>query len=359
MIEKFPFRLTLLACLLATLLLFSCSGDGDEGEVDGDDTGPIKGDQYYDGEGAGAQAPYFFRDGNGDDILLYRNQSGIYHKNMTFDNPPSGIDLLGMASPALGVTQFAVNENYFVWNANTPQTYRHQWLTNTTLDASTGPLAPGFCLVRRASETFTAATPGGYMFNITLSKFTDTSELANRTTLLDPALGSDPISVQAFACSGALAFVATNDGRLFDFNTNDNNPTLNPFAVDDGKLISLLQFSSPYLVWVDVNGDIQMYNTQTDEGPVLAINVDPLERNTIAVDDIRIFGSIVLWSDDSEGDYNIWAADLEAMEDENDYIQVTSHNANQRFPFLFDGMIYWEDDRGDIPEIYTGDMPSL
>jgi hypothetical protein len=358
-----PVTLMILFAILVLTFLSACGGGDEDTSADGDaDTGPVQGDVFLtaEDEATNFHAPALFKNIDSEDIIVWRSETQIFYKNLTYDTAIKTISMEGLSSATYGVNHYAVNGNYFVWNSNTPQTYRYQFATDVTAKAQTGSLAPGYCIMtdRLGNESFVAVQPGGYMYQLRLAKFTDTQEISNKITLLDPDLNSEPISVRAFACKQQYGYVATTDGRLFEVNLFDNTPSLGAPLVT-GEQFDLLQVDPPYIIWLDQNGDIKMYNLDARSGATLAINVDPIQRSTSRVSDLRLFGSVVVWSDDSEGSYDIWAADLATMENENDYRQITNNSADQSFPFIFDGKLYWEDNRNDLSEIWMSDMPSL
>lgn len=356
--------LVLVILVLGLFVLNACGkDDDDEGTDGGDNTGPVQGEVFLSAEDGVTpyQVPVLFTNSdNGDVMILWRSNDEIFLKNLTLNTEIQTLNMAGMGTVGYGVAHYAVDKDYFVWNSGSPQTFRHQFATEVTVSAQTGNLAPGYCIIanRLGEKSFVATQPGGYLYQMRLARFTDTQEISNKITLLDPLRGSEPLSIAAFACAGQTGYIATQDGRLFDLNLYNNTPTLEEPLIS-GEQFNLLQFSPPYLVWVDRDGDIKMYNVETKQPPVLAINVDPIQRATSRVSDLRIFGSIVVWSDDSEGNFDLWAADLATMQNENDYRQVTNHPSDQTFPFIHGNKLYWQDNRNGLAEIWSGPLPSF
>ncbi len=347
----------LLVWVLAAMMLCACSDEGEDEAADGD-AGPIAGNVVLSDENRNFQVPHVF-DLNGQSTILFRDVNGIFAYRMNAgDLIP--IDTLGSTALGYGVNQYVVDDNYFVWNTRTTSSYRYQWAVSTTRDAQTGPLVPGMCIItdQLNQKAFVAVKESGDMFQIALSNFSDTSEL-DPIRLLDPDQTSTPVQIQAFSCEGGRGFVGSADGRLFEVNLLDSTPTLTPLFEVDDSYFAMLQFSDPYLVWINSNNDIWLYNTETQDGPRLAVDVDPVNRTTSRVEDLRIFGSVVVWSDDSEGNYNIWAADLETITDPAIYPQITNEPNDQRFPYIYQQKVYWQDNRNGNWEVFSGILSTL
>jgi len=349
----------LLAVLFTVSLIFSCGGGEDE-NTDGD-TGPeqVAGEMFLGGDDTNYKVPHLFlRDS--DTYITYRNEDGIYFKNLNINDQTKSMSLEGSAAPAYAVNQYAISNNYFVWNAGTQNTYRYQWATATTQLAKTDALAPGFCITKDYldQDILASAHRGGYLYTIKLSKFSDDTEISNRSTLFDPENNGEQIQVQSFACSGSYGYVGGANGKLYSVNLRDNSPTLQG-PITTGDSFSLLQVSGPIVVWVDAEGDIKKYDTSTpNTAPVVAVDVQYFQA-TSNIQDMRIFDNVVIWSDDSDGNYNIWGANLTAMKNVNDYVQITKEAGNERYPFVFQGQLYWEDDRNGFAEIFHGALPAF
>ncbi|RJO73043.1 MAG: hypothetical protein C4523_02175 [Myxococcales bacterium] len=348
-----------IAALAFGLAFVGCSGgDGEENGDADQGGGPVRGEKVLGDEEREYKVPHVFSLG-GEDTILFRNDTGISAMKLNAMQLVP-IDTKGLTNLAYGPTQYAVDESYLVWNIETALSYRFQWALATTQEASTGPLAPGFCIRNDSfsQRVLTAVQRGGYMYNIALAKFTDPTQLS-RITLLDPDQQSTPVSISAFACKGAEGFVGATDGRMLRVNLNDSNPTLEVLFHDGG--FDLLQYDPPYLVWLDQSNDIRMYNLETGDGPKIVADVDPNNQSSARVDDLRLFGSVVVWSDNSEGNYNVWAVDLATQGDDvANYPQITRETSDERFPFLYGGKVYWEDHRNDgRAEIWADELPPL
>ncbi len=346
----------LIVLLALSMLALGCADDG--GNNGGDDdqpSGPISGTLVLGGDGVDYKMPTIYEK-EIQTLIVFHNSSGIYYQAMDASDPQA-VDMMGSTSVPWSVGQYAMNENYFVWNV--ADSYRHRW-NGTTEFAQTGSLVPGLCISRdlRDLDVLVGTRPGGQLYKIALSTFTDPKE-REPITLVDPGT-SISMSVGSFTCKGSVAIVGTTDGRLFKVNLDDANPTAQKLA-EGQHFGGVLQYADPWVAWVDQEtNDIMTYNFTDAAVPAVAVNVDPLNTNAALIVDLRLFGTVLVWSDNSNGNYDLWAADLETMNDENDYIQVTNEANDQRYPFLHGSEIYWEDHRnGDFAEIWKGTMPAL
>ncbi len=349
---------SLILVMVLGLFLAACgSSDEDaDGDIDGDTNEPTGGQLFLGGNENGYMLPHLFTH-DGELAVLYRNALGIFlQKPYTGDTIT--VDMLGQTNPNYGVTNYTLNENYLVWNES-GLTYRYQW-NRSTLSAQTGLLAPGMCITKnlRGDDVLVGAASSGQMYTIALSNFNDAQERVPKS-LTDPADNTENIRVHSFACSGETALVGSEDGRLFSLNLNDPTPTLVTLPNVSGESFDLLQYSPPYVVWVDLANDIKVYSLEAQLEP-LVLDVDPNNRvPEYRLRDLRIFDNIVLWSDTSSGSSDIWGADLTLTQGGVDYIQITNEIHDQSYPFIYENKIYWQDNRDDLDEIFYGSLPAF
>lgn len=348
----------IIAVLAIVSLMFACGGGGDD---DNNNESPeqIAGEMFLGGDDIDYMMPHLFVK-NTDQYIMFRNSEGIYFKNLSINGSVDSIPLQGSSAPSYAVNQYALNDNYFVWNASTTNSYRYQWATNTTQVAKTDALAPGFCITKDSlgQDILAATHRGGYLYTIKLSKFTDTAEISSRASLFDPENNNTQIQVQSFACVDSIGYVGAQNGKLYSVNLRDATPSLvGPLA--ENESFNLLQISGNYLVWVNAEGDIKMLDTNNAAaGATLAVDVFA-GQSTSNIRDLRIFDNILIWSDDSEGNFNLWGANLDTMKNVNDYVQITKETGNEKYPFIYDGKVYWQDDRNGGAEIYYGALPAM
>jgi len=384
--------------MLALFLTASCGDDGNGDESDGDNNNnkPVEGELFLaDQTGADIWMPIITTISvSAEDFLgfIYVKGSSLLVKR--FDPSDTNLETeleefkpdTGLGSNIIfGVTEYAVNERFFSWNAN-ESTYRYQW--GKTVKPQIGlALVPGNCIYVNDArkDTLVGVQDSGQLLRVELFDFEKPFDSAD---LVDPASETNQtVAVKAFSCSAdrGIGFVATKDGRVFRINLGDPQPSLglsgvpeftlkkateDPLVnVDLDKDFSQMQYAHPYLVWVDKKYDIKMYNVQTKEYPKRVVDVDPngfMEVNHGSVTDMRIFGSILLWSDMSsgqEGNYDIWGADIKKMANERDFYQITKDpdgvTADQRYPYLFKSTVYWVDNRNGKSEIFRGALPTM
>jgi len=350
--------LLLISLLMCVSMIMVACGSEEETEETNDNPNLGAGSMLLGDDGRSYAVPHvFLRDG--DATLLYRTEDTIEAYNLRNEQKVL-VNLSGESVPSYGVTQYAVSDNYFVWNYGS-STYRYNWVTQSTKSNNANTLASGFCIMKDRMDLsmFVSAQTGGYLYRVRLDQFPQTDPDA----LLDPDNGIDTVGVQAFACADTAGFVGTSDGRLFQINLLDNSPTLGT-PITTGEHFELMQYNAPYLVWLDIDGNVKLYNTDTKENVKLAVNIDPQGRATARIRDMRLHvdesaGQVwILWSDNSEGSFDIYMADLINMEDKNDYQLLTKDSDNQSFPFYHQGTLYWVDDSNDpeAPEIWKGSL---
>lgn len=343
------------------LTLAACGGSSSDGDGNTDplpNTFPVPGKALLSSADAEYQFPMAFAQPGGT-TLFYKNSNGFFIK--TGEQEAVALQMIGDANVNLGVTDYTMNDNYIAWNAGTPDSYLSRFASNATFSGATGQLASGMCIVKDSAGVgrLIAMQEGGTLVNAPLgSTFKDPSAISKQN-LIDPDASPDPLPVLGFACAGKTGIVATTDGRLFKLtNMIAGVPTLTKLVEGEKFAVSpLLQYSHPYVVWMDKSNDVRSLNL-SDAAPAakLAINIDPQDRTGNApITDMRLFGSLVLWSDKSEGSYDIWAADLDTMVDENTYSQVTNDSHDQRYPYFFGGVYYWQDNRNGKWEIWSYD----
>ena len=343
---------------LSFLMIFMiASGCGEEEKKDGKKSpaGVVSGRSYMAKDGHDFKMPHLFTmEGNTRIISFSSSPSGIYYN----DNPsidPEPIDLGGEIVPQTP-TRYTVNNHYLVWLGSS-KPMRHQWNMQTKAGQSR-PLLDGLCITKDLSddEILVGVNSSGDLFMVRLYDFVDWSPSA----LTDPDNPGSKLQVDSFACDGDIIFAATSDGRVYKKNVLETRDPQFVFSVGENHEFGMMQYEPPYLVWVDkVSFDIYMYDESTGGDPIVAVNTFPLGMGQMLINDLRIFGSTIVWSDMSSGNYDIWGADLSSLSSENDYTQLTTDAADQRAPFIFVGKLYWEDHRNDYSEIWSAEMSTL
>lgn len=355
-----PLRMASLLCSVGLALgVAACGGGGGGGDGHSDalpESFPVAGTLYYAPTSGDAKVPHIFSR-SGELSMLYQTGTSFVERRLTSGTEQT-IDVPLNFTDTITVTDYSVSENGMAWSQGGTASYYSPWLEDATLTAQTTNLVPGVCLTEDAegARVMLGLTPSGKLMSARVNVFEDSSHMTF-TSLIDPDKPSGTITAVAFACSGKTGFAATSDGRLLQFNTTATTPELTKLV--SGQTFAsfpLLQYTHPYIIWVDSHNDIRAYNlADTKRGAYLAVNVDPVGtmKNTVA--DVRLFGNLLLWSDDSEGNYNIWAANLDTMADENDYVEVTNAASDQRYPFYYAGVYYWQDNRNGKWEIWSYD----
>lgn len=341
--------------------LVACGGSSSDGDGNTDPINknfPVSGTPLLAAADKDYLFPMAFAQPDGT-TLFYRNSTGFFIK--TGEQEPVALQMVGDANVNLGVTNLAMNGSYIAWNVNSPNTSVSRFTGNATISGSTGQLVGGMCMVKddKDVERLIGMQESGTLVNAPLGSTLKDPSAISKQNLLDPEFAPDMLSVKAFACAGKTGIIATTDGRIYKLtNILNGTPTLAKLA--EGEKFApqpLLQYSHPYIVWMDANNDVRSLNlSDAAPTPKLAINIDPQNRtNNAPVLDMRIFDSVVVWSDKSEGSYDVWAADLATMPDENTYPQVTNDAKDQRFPYIFNGVYYWQDNRNGKWEIWSYD----
>jgi len=331
------------------ILSLSCS-DGGKDDEEVDDGGPVQGEVVLGEEGVNYMMPHIVQI-DSQYHLLYRTDTDIFARVVEGDAELQ-VAMQGVSAGNYGINQYVVNENYFVWNPGaSAKTYRYRWRDSKAEAGFTEVPVPGFCIYESTrGQELVLMTSSGDLKNPLLSDIANPSEMDNLTAL--------HVHAVSFACDGLKAWVASTEGSLYFVPRADSNPEMEEIASGAGRQYNLISFSDPYLLWVDEAGDIWVYNTSTKEEPKILFDVDPVKTATQNPNDMRVFGTLVVWSDDSEGSFDIWAGDIvKALADPTyEYVQVTNESHDQRYPYISNGIIYWQDNRDEDWQIWKAEL---
>lgn len=105
-----------------------------------------------------------------------------------------------------------------------------------------------------------------------------------------------------------------------------------------------LDIFGDYVVWSDNrngNWDIYMYNLNSE-------SEIPLTFNSQNQDQPKVFGNYVIWRDARNGNYDIYMYDIITGQE----MQITYDYSNQTSPSIYASWIVWEDDRNGNSDIY-------
>jgi len=340
--------------LVMFLMIFSwsCGGDGGEDEEE-EDNGPVQGEVVLGEEGVNYMMPHIAMI-DSQYHLVYRTDTDVFARQLEGDTELKVV-MDGVSLGNYAINQYLVNENYFVWNPGaSAKTFRYRWRDSKAEAGFTEVPVPGFCIYEASrGQELVFITGSGDLKTPLLYDISNIAEMDNLTAL--------HIKAASFACEGLKAWVSTTDGTLYFVPRADSNPELEEIASGAGRQYNLITFSDPYLLWVDEAGDIWVYNTSTKEEPKILFDVDPVRTASQNPVDMRVFGTIVVWSDDSEGSFDIWAGDIvKALADPAyEYVQVTNEAHDQRYPYISNGMIFWQDNRDEDWQIWKAELGEI
>ncbi len=358
----------ILFCLLF-LAFAACSDDGGDGNNGDNNNQPGASNDVQVLPTGTEEYDYSFQypmpiDDNGELILGFLDRqtgtSGIY----TYHTSKKELSTLVRGEYELSTGTYVATDQYFVWQSGATQLTRH-WVTGTVVPLTThGSPVPGLCILLQdrfeniTEDSLIYATEDRQLARVSLSSF---AEINNSWPLIDPnSEDRDRIEPAAMACDTreGRAVIVTEDGRLFGMNLDMSDGPELELLVDSGmRNIEQFQYIHPWVVWMNLDGDIIANNLEQTAGLRRIAKVDPPETGTVSrVTDMRVFpsyegdtlhGPFVTWSSDLNVKYDVFWLDLMSFENDTKYNTLLELPGEEHDPMIFGDAasqtytIYW------------------
>ncbi len=369
-----------LAALFAALALFSCGGGDDNNNNNNNNKLPFGGELMLDFDALGYYLPTYYKTDKTEQ-LFFRNSAGLH----IYDFKTKSVSNVASSEGVQALTrgQLSLKDTFAVWQHSSNQLgFYNDFMGNkkTKLFPMGATMMPGVCLM---GESYIISM-GSNQLMYACGTLNDTC--ASNIPNARPYPSSAGKEVVSFACRDNALSIGAKDASgayyllyatyevkgdvslVVDENSRIEIPTT-------GKVVQSV-LTDKYIVYVNDANDIYMIQmtdllaNKTAARSYLVVNrpePNSADPNNVVyqINDLFIWGDVVVWSDNGEGTWLPWYADLSTLDPSTSrfvYSSLSNSSAPNKTPATDGKYVYWskfaDDDAATKPTLWRGEIGS-